>query len=509
MAIYHYQSDSPLNAVQILRNDTGGLRAYLYANDAASAEQLAAIQAGLGKHQWKTVPTVQDGKPVLEVRGFKKPEELIAALHQQGATHEVAKVEASVGDNPTAQQKWRNSTLKAAGLSYNVGDAAYMYYTVGDAKKDWNKGPNPKSNNFFSAVGIAGGVGYALGSLTLSVYGSRDQSQNTIQAATQKVQTYLHKNGIVAEDDSPISAITKEPKHGFFKKLDNLFAKYPSETLNFIYLGVGAALSSVAFYKGTRPIDAALKGEALATAIKNRNAERWDVGLGAVTAASALTGILVKEKKIDPQDRREGILGRTLDWIQEKPLRATGIGYGISTMFHAHSTVLKYKSGDITDRRNLIGRAIFVGANVFSEVLLSFSSKGHGVGVLSDKSADQTVLAAAAEMISRQPKAKQEALVHQLAGYIDSSDILSGNSDEIAAQLKVQLHAIETNPWARKQVGAVAVHPESSPPVALPAAVSADVSLSLQRPRTQVTAQKELHAVLAPRQAEAMPAVAG
>lgn len=440
MPLYQFQSGSILDEVAILTNESGGTRAYLHAAAGTRPDQLLQIQTSIEHLGWKAVPIVHDGKPVLEVRGFKKHAAALKTLRDNGWTQGEPATTALDGDVRTSKQKLENATLRAAGLSYNVGDTAYLWYTVQKFLDHRLEATATRMGNFFNGLDIAGGIGYAMGSLALTKYGSRDQSQNTIQEASRKVQNYLRREGCAVNDQSALRKVVKDPKRNFWGQLDHTFAKYPSETLNSVYVGVGAVLSAAAFYRTITAFNAGDRE----TAIE----EAWDVGLGTITAASALTGLLVKEKKIEDDERRKG-LGRVLDWIQEKPLRATGFGYMVATLFHANSTRLKYKKNDPVVRKSIIGRAIFVGANVVAEILMALSSKGHGTGVKPDESVDQTVIAATAESLLHYPEHERLRLIDQLAGYMASPEVLGGKVDDIATQLRNYVDALKNNPWVQ------------------------------------------------------------
>lgn len=443
MAIYQYQSGSIIDEVRILTNETGGKRAYLHASATASPTELQAIYGNLNNRGWRLVPTEQDGKPVMEVRGFKKVEDVLGLMGSQGWAKGTPSLTPQSTDEISSRQKMRNRTLRTAGWVYIFGDTTYIVYAF---KKFFHeKHELNKTTNFFNRMDIVGGFGYILGSAALALYGSRDQSQNTIQAASRKIRSYLHREGITDVNDIVLGQTAAPPQLGFFGKLDHTFGKYPSETLNSIYVGVGGALSSAAIYR-------AIKAHA-AGHFRDRNTELIDVGLGAITATSAIAGLTIKEKKPEEgMPRAQTIPGKVWEWIQEKPLRATGYGYMVATLFHAGASVKKWQQGDVLTRKTVIWRICFVAANIVSELLLALSSKGHGTGVKPDGSIDQTVLAATAELISRQPPEKQEALVQQLAGYISSVDVLGGKADEHAAELRRQLDALKNNPWIAKPV---------------------------------------------------------
>ena len=487
MPIYRYQHESLVDVVHILTNEKGGLRAYLYADDGKDSDRLRTLKQSLRAQGYKCVPTLYDGKPVLEVRGFNKADELMGYLDGMRALTGKPEVVAAEGDVRSRKSKLSNGTLKFAGYSYNVGDAAYMYYSAGpvfDKLKDPAKrvlylAEENKSSRFFDGLGIVSGIGYALGSFCLTFFGSKDQSINTITAATSKVERFARTQGYQIAPESSIAFVNHEPKRTAWESLKHTIGRYPSESLNSIYVGVGLCLSAASFYHATRIISRPLaskileekgvlaleEGKRLAEAerladkdfVHNKKMQKWDkidVGLGAVTATSAILGLTVKEqKRLEGDPKRHGI-GGVIDWIKEKPLRATGIGYGIATGFHAVATYGKwtvdprYKE----DTKYLKGRVIFIAANVISEAMLFMSSKGHGVGIKPDKSINDSVISAAAELVLRQPQEKREAVINQLSGYIASPEVLAIHAAEVEKSIRQNIAELDKNPWTKHYV---------------------------------------------------------
>lgn len=458
MAIYHYKEGSLLDEVHILTNESGGVRAYLHANIAASSEQLRATKQTLRASGLQCVPTIIDNKPVLEVRGFQKHDELLNKLAEVKLISGTPAVAADPGDKRSFMEKAKGSTLRLAGYSYNVGDTAYMYYATAPVLETWKT--SSREGRFFGVVGILAGIGYGLGSLCLTFFGARDQSLNNIKASTAKIERFARKEGYNVPAESSIAFVNAEPDRTPLGKVKATLARYPSEALNTIYTGVGLCIAAAAFYKGTRPIDPTLTGKALTTARKASRNDLIDVGLGAVTATSALIGISVKEtKRLDSDPKRTG-LGGVVDWIKEKPLRATGVGYGIATGWHAVATYNHWK--DKTEpRKYLYGRAIFIAANIFSEVMLAVSSKGHGIGVRSDASVDDSVMATAAELVLRQPAEKRDAIIQQLSGYMASPDVLAMKADEVEQNLRNHINLLDNNAWTRHFSG----HADGATPI--------------------------------------------
>lgn len=424
------------------------MRAYLFAADDAPSNELRSKKQDIRALGWKCVPIVHDGKPALEVRGFKDADELTVELHRLGITGAVTSITADEGDKRSRKDKLSNATLKLAGLSYLIGDTSYIWYRGAPLIKDWNHlSKGVAGGRFFGGVDVVAGFGYMLGSLSLARYGSRDQSINTITSATSKVERFARKEGIEIAPETSLAYTNQKPEQTVWGKLDNLVSKYPSEVFNSIYVGVGACISAAAIYNGTRPIAKNLIGKELADAVSNRRSARIDIGLGVVTAASALTGLFVKEIKPLPGDQKRTGIGGVIDWIREKPLRATGIGYMFATGVHAISTLQSKEAPKF-----LVGRWIFIITNIFSEIMLALSSKGHGAGVKPDDSIDKSVIGATAELILRQPPEKRDALIENMAGYMASREVLGVKAETIAAELRTHINLLDNNPWTKHYV---------------------------------------------------------
>lgn len=505
MVKFVYSAGSAIDDVQVIKNTTGGLRAYVHAAATASPDELQKAKGAFEASGFKTVALTIDHRPVLEVRGFTKPREITQALMNAHVITGVDKIQHEVGDKKSSREKLRNATLSLAGLSYNAGDVGYMAYAL--QKYDMHNKPlhtldatlhaDQKMQNFFNHMDIVAGAGYAVGSLALTRYGHSDRSQVLIENNAKKIKGYLAENGVEVPKDSMLAENSKEKKQGFFGRIDSFCRKYPSEVFNGIYIFVGIFLGASAAYRAVRAHTLAhanplkVNKELLDTA----KIEALDVGLGAMTFASALTGLAVKERKIEPEERRHG-LGKILDWIEEKPLRATGLGYAISTAFHGYSTYKNIKAGDLVAKKTFVGRGVFVASNVLSEGLLFVSSKGHGDGVKPDKSVDQTVIAATAELIYKQPEAARKELTERLAGYMASNEVLDGKAEDIAARLNAHVAGFASNPWL--------------PPAARLAQPSASEALAVTAPKpthapsTQITGYKKHHAAIALQPAAAL-----
>ncbi len=550
MAIYRFAAPSAIDTLEIITNAQGGVRAYLHARSDTSAEQLKAMEEAFTQHGWVGFPIMHQNTPTLELRGFEDPKTLLSFLAEKSFTQGTPQETLGAGDAQSFGDKFRNATLKNSGIAYIAGDAAFMFYavremlanlkdkkladTISARVEDIKKFPDSNdqlkalralgeefdaidevlkeggkiehaatkaaemlSNGVESVKGsklkIGSGIGYAIGSVILSQYGSRDQTPVEIDKHNAQVERFLKTEGFIDpnNDYSFAPTVTKSSK-GILGGIDATLRRFPSEALNVVYTGVGLGLMGASFRQigAARNSIKSLKSAAQSTTSqatkledlrKHLNEEVLDVGLGTITAGSALAGIFIKEKKpIEGREKRGGLEG-VWDWIEEQPLRATGIGYMVATGVHAITTSQKWllkpsekaskafegeikalgKNGPLTRelqhhkdvldklksrRMTLNGRWAFIALNILAETLLIFSSKGHGEGVRNED-VDDSVIATTARFIARQNPAQHEVLIQRLAGYMSAPEVLGMKSEVIAAELRAQLAGMQQNPW--------------------------------------------------------------
>ena len=122
MAIYRYKPGSLIEEMRLRTNESGGTRAYLFARADATPEQLQQVRAGVSSLGWKALPIMVDGKPALEVRGFKKFQNAAEGVAKNGWVVGTPSIEAEEDDRRTGKDKFGSSTLKVAGASYVLGD---------------------------------------------------------------------------------------------------------------------------------------------------------------------------------------------------------------------------------------------------------------------------------------------------------------------------------------------------------------------------------------------------
>ena len=106
----------------------------------------------------------------------------------------------------------------------------------------------------------------------------------------------------------------------------------------------------------------------------------------------------------------------------------------IATLCHAVSTAIEYKVGTKNAKEAVFDRGIFVATNLIAELLVAISSKGHGEGVVSDKSVDNTALSLAADIIVKQSPQQQDELNEHVAQFLSRPDVLAMKNDAVKEQ---------------------------------------------------------------------------
>lgn len=460
MSVYTYPAHSLIDRVTILKTDGGAIRGYLHASEKADDEKLYTIVRDLSKKGWQCIPYTQGGQPCLEVRGFSRESKLIEELAERGWVEGPVQVQHDKEKPSSLMDKIKKRSLFSSSLAFIIGDAGFFGYGFKDNSK----------------LDMAAGILYAGGTLSSMAFARKDQSDLQIKELSRKMSDYLKNKGVNLPNECSMDAIISDHNKGMIRRADDLFRRYPSELMNLFFAAAGACVAVAATHKITTPASEHAVANRLGMLIKkatqageavdhahleklaftkmngDRRLEGWlDVGLGSITAASGLFGMLVKEKKPDPDSpKRKGVQG-AMDWVHAHPLAVTGYGYMVSTMCHAVSTSIAWRSGDPERMKAVPLRALFVVTNIIAELLVSISSKGHGHGVLADKSVDNTVVSLAAELIAKQPARMQPLLTQHVAGFLGRPEVLAVKDTNLIRRLQKQVEEMRNNPWAKAE----------------------------------------------------------
>lgn len=423
MSIYRYGQGSVIDEVTFVKSDGGSLRAYLHATTDTSEETLGKISLSMAKRGWQTVPNSMNGKATLEIRGFDRKAQVNGILSDNGWVKGKANIEPDKKDNSRFIDKLKKRSLFLSGVAFMISDACYTIY----GKKD--KSP----------LNAAAGLAYMAGGIASTVFARKDTEDLDIKEVAGRMAKHMQAQNIELPDDCALNSIVKDQHKGIIKTTDDLFRRYPSELSNTL-IGLAGGLIAT---------DAIRELRSTKTTAHNKSVAPIEIALGATTMASAAFGTLVEERAHDPDMPRKHGLPGMWEWIQERPLLVTGIGYLVSSGFHLASTIKDYKGGDSEKKTAAKWRMGFIGWTALGEVLIAISSKGHGKGVVSDRSVDDSIISLSAELIAKQPPAKQEYLIDYISGFLGREDVLAKKDTDVKDLLRTQVELVKKNPWAQ------------------------------------------------------------
>ncbi|MGE0753939.1 MAG: hypothetical protein AB7L92_02120 [Alphaproteobacteria bacterium] len=331
---------------------------------------------------------------------------------------------------PSAVDKLKENSLKAAGIAYLVGDAAI----VGSGLATGNK------------ARVYTGLLWGSGGIAPALFGNSSQEQQ-LRMVGEGLGNYLRKQGVEIPDDPSIQKLTQEG--GAVEHTLNFFRKHPSEMLNAIY-ALGA----------TQMVAGGFREAAKGT----KGTGNYDIASGALVGAGALAGLLIKERKPDPAHPAKDTMERIKQWAEEKPLRVSGLLYTLNNAAMLGAAISKRKDAlkSAQAMKDYKLRFLTTGTYIFANAMLMMSSKNHHDGAHSiEPSVEMADMAA--RIIAAQPKEVQEALVQNVAGYLSSQPEIDKPAQEIAARMHEKLAAVAKTPqqpsW-QERISAVMSQPE-------------------------------------------------
>lgn len=495
MPLYRYGGSSLIDEARFIKNATRGVRAYLHAREDATPEQLAETIAGLNRSGFLAVPTEYEGKPVLEVRGFKKADNLLGQLGRMQAIQGTATPTAIKEDKIGFKEWFKHNSFLLTSFIYLAGDAAYIQYEkledkieaanaekIPDAKiaresyeqkkkekekeEEGTKSILPKwLGNPWSWIA---GYGYAAGSTTslIALLLRPDPAEAEISHAAKSAVLGAHKIGIDLEQSDALMRATGNISNvsGWRRSLSKNYSEY----MNACFAVAGIAIGRNNYKRRDLVMELQKENPDLANNkyIKGMQLRyTLDTALGAGTFLSGTYGTLMTEKAHDPSKPRQTGLGRIWEWMKERPLAVAANGLLISTVIHLVSSLLERQTilkknkeiraqnpaatkHDLLEDKHTKFRLFFVVVNLIAEVIMAFSSKGHGQGVKADASVDTTTCALVAQAIAKNPREQHSMLIDKMATTLSASDSLGTSKDILAKTIQSQLAALDSNPWA-------------------------------------------------------------
>jgi len=305
-----------------------------------------------------------------------------------------------VPDDPHARglgDALRDNSLKAAGIGFLFADAAL--FTSG-----------MMSGQLKEASGaVAGWTAGVIGAR----YG-RPKQEKQLAHVERHLGEYLRTQGIEIPKDPTTQNLTKQG--GVMDGIESFLYDNPSQMMNVCYsvLGVQFMRSAVEHNKKALLVS------------------------GGLLLTGALTGLLVHERKPDPENPPQGVLQKALSWVQEKPLRVTGTLFNVNQIFLAMDALHERKVNPA--QKSYIFKLLAVAGFTFGNTMMAMTSKSHGGGGSGMEEATQNKLAeTAAHVINSQPQEVQDSLMEHIAGYLATQSSIGMNAKEISVLLHTKL----------------------------------------------------------------------
>lgn len=288
----------------------------------------------------------------------------------------------------------RENSLKTTGYALLVGDASL--FAAGALKGDWKE--------------ASAGWVWALGGVVCAKYANPD-AEAQFKLLSSRLRDYLHKQGVEIPKNPDTQTLTRED--GLIDRAEAFLHTYPSQLLNTAFAIGGAQL--------------------LRSGYKANN--HGTIASGALVVAGALAGLLVPEKKPDPDHPAKGIIGKTMEWFQEKPLRISSGLFALNNPTMVWSGINDQRSG----KSGYMFKYLTAASYIFGNLMMSMSSKSNHGDNDNSRVAMEKLANTAASVIAAQAPQIQEGLIQQISGFLAAQPEAHLKADEIADMLHKKL----------------------------------------------------------------------
>ena len=311
----------------------------------------------------------------------------------------------------------RDKTLKIAGWSYILGDAAM--FAAGSARK--------------SPATIGGAASWLIGGIGAGVFGNPDaERQLHIQSA--KLERYLAQKGVVIPDDVRArSELLK--KKTLWQQFEQFCYEHPSEILNTGY-AIGASLLLRSGMRELRTGNKSILPKRLAFD-HGMSSDFW---IGTLVLTGALIGLFAKEDpKAKEASKEKDPLSRAVAFVTEKPLRTSAALYMVNNGFLLTNALEDFSKRQTQYQAQRFKPHMFSFAQLacylFANSMLMMSNRDQ----ISDKGLTPEHVAelqkAAALIIASQPPAQQQSLLADISHYLAKEKGMRLDPSAIAEQI--------------------------------------------------------------------------
>jgi hypothetical protein len=319
-------------------------------------------------------------------------------------------------------QGLRQQSLKAAGAGFIVADSALITSGVLAGKY------KEASAGIFGLT--AGFVGARYGNPT---------AERQLEQMYRKLGPYLRKQNVEIPEIPTAEALSKDG--GLLSNIESSLYENPSQVMNLLYSVIG-----VQFVR---------------SGIQHNSSDMKKSG--GLLIAGALAGLLIQEKKPDPEHPPEGAVQKAWSWIQEKPLRLTGTLFTANQFFLAKDA-LREKAAN-PGKNSYMFKLIAVASFVFGNTMMALTSKAHGGGNKMDEETLSNLSDTCTRIIAAQPPEVQTALIEHIAGYLADQPNVGMKASEISTMLREKMQSVAKTHAAEGWQGRVqaSVTPSAQP----------------------------------------------
>lgn len=285
-------------------------------------------------------------------------------------------------------------SLKAAGYAALVGDAALFASGMMSGRRHE----------------ALAGLSIAAGGLVLARYGKQDAEWQCSQLS-RKLHQHLRKQQVDIPKRSELHQEWLEKPEGWIEQVEDFLYRNPSEVLNVMATigGVQLARSGLQHHK------------------------QMDVAAGVLVSGGALASLLIPERDIAEEEKSRNPIVRSWQWIQEKPLRATGYVALVNDAFLVGSAMKEHKANP--EQKSYLFKYVTAAAYAMANLLIAHSKKNRSASSGKQEEISAEIVDRAASVIAAQPKQTQDMLIHDVSCYLASQSEISMNTNEIAATL--------------------------------------------------------------------------
>lgn len=321
-----------------------------------------------------------------------------------------------------------SNTIKTFGYGYLVGDAALITSYMLQAKHEAAKtgGSIRETREYDAAIG--GGI-YTAASLIGAFFGN-PSTEKKLELLYADMGRDLQKMGLTIPPDATPELLAR--KNGVFDGIQDFLYRNPTQVIHALF-----AIGGVKNMMGGLP--------------KNGEGANWStLASGALITLGGLVGLLVPEKAPDaahpPQNFGERLVAR----VQEKPLRASATIFTVNNAFlltGAHRDKNAYADSTTGAQYSWIFKLVTAASYITSNFFLS-RSKRDNVGAQGPEQEEfiGKLRLTAANVVSAQPAAMQQAALMQVAGYLATRPEVHQSAGEIAAEMQAEIQHLAPAP---------------------------------------------------------------